>query len=178
MARTGTASRHPSSPAERATFKLATRSAVSRSVSWLIWSTIPEILGLAAAASVELCRRAMRCWSAGAETARTDLLLAVARSWRAQHWAAYLHESDILWVGGGGRPGGGRVRVRSPRSSSSSSLKMRFGVFFRARKVSNSEIGCCVIGWCWAMGWQLGPAGAMDGTDFRARSVGGHCGIP
>lgn len=108
MARTETASsRHPSPPAERATFKLATRSAVSRSVSWLIWSTIPEILGLAAAASVELCRRAMRCWSAGAETARTDVLLAVARSWRAQHWAAYLHERDILWVGGGGRPGGG-----------------------------------------------------------------------
>ena len=76
---------------------------------------MPEILGLtaAAAASVELCRRAMRCWSAEAETARTEAdVLAVARSWRAQHWAAYLHERDILGVG---RRGGGGGFVRRGR---------------------------------------------------------------
>lgn len=64
-----------------ATFKLDTRSAVSRSVNWLIWSTIPVILGLAAAASVELYRREMLCWRSELE-ARTVVL---ARSWRAQH---------------------------------------------------------------------------------------------
>ena len=38
---------------------------------------------LAAAASVELCRRAMRCWREEAETARTEaVVLADARSWR------------------------------------------------------------------------------------------------
>ena len=44
------------------TFRLDTRSAVSNSVNWLIWSTIPEILGFTAAASVELCLRAILCW--------------------------------------------------------------------------------------------------------------------
>ena len=33
------------------TFKLATRSAVSSNVNWLIWSTIPDIFGLVDAAS-------------------------------------------------------------------------------------------------------------------------------
>ena len=39
------------------TFKLVTRSAVSRRVSWLIWSTMPEILGFSTTASVEFDRR-------------------------------------------------------------------------------------------------------------------------
>lgn len=41
------------------TFKLDTRSAVSNRVNWLIWSTIPVILGFTA--SVELCRLAIFC---------------------------------------------------------------------------------------------------------------------
>ena len=44
----------------RLTFKLDTKSAVSRSVNWLIWSTIPTIFGFAA--SVELCRLAILWW--------------------------------------------------------------------------------------------------------------------
>jgi hypothetical protein len=35
------------------TFKFATRSAVSSSVNWLIWSTIPEIFGFIGAAAAE-----------------------------------------------------------------------------------------------------------------------------
>ena len=62
------------------TFKLDTRSAVSKRVNWLIWSTIPAILGLTAA-SVELCRLDMLCWRKELD-ARTVVL---ARSWRAQH---------------------------------------------------------------------------------------------
>ncbi len=65
----------------RLTFKLDTRSAVSKRVNWLIWSTIPTILGFAAA-SVELCRRVMR-----KELATRALV--EARSCRAQHCAAY-----------------------------------------------------------------------------------------
>lgn len=79
------------------TFKLATRSAVSRSVNWLIWSTMAAILGLAAAASVELCLRAMRCccwWRRRELEARIGAAL-LARSWRAQHCAAYRQDSDM-----------------------------------------------------------------------------------
>jgi hypothetical protein len=76
------------------TFRLDTRSAVSRRVNWLIWSTMVAILGLVAAASVELCRLAMLCWKRDPE-ARTVVL---ARSWRAQHCAAYLQESDMVSV--------------------------------------------------------------------------------
>ena len=74
------------------TFKLATRSAVSRRVNWLIWSTMVEILGLTAA-SVELYLRVMRCccWRRELEAAR----IGAARSWRAQHCAAYLQDSDM-----------------------------------------------------------------------------------
>ena len=43
-------------PAQR-TLRVETRSAVSRRVSWLIWSTMVSILGFDAAASVELNRR-------------------------------------------------------------------------------------------------------------------------
>lgn len=50
------------------TLRLDTRSAVSRSVSWLIWSTIPAILGFVGAASVELYRLVVeetrRVWAA------------------------------------------------------------------------------------------------------------------
>lgn len=48
------------------TFRLETRSAVSRRVNWLIWSTIPAILGFvgaAAAASVDWYRRDILCWA-------------------------------------------------------------------------------------------------------------------
>ena len=74
------------------TFKLATRSAVSRRVNWLIWSTMVEILGLTAA-SVELYLRVMRCccWRRELEAAR----IGAARSWRAQHCAAYRQDSDM-----------------------------------------------------------------------------------
>ncbi len=74
------------------TFRLATRSAVSRRVNWLIWSTMVEILGLTAA-SVELYLRVMRCccWRRELEAAR----IGAARSWRAQHCAAYLQDSDM-----------------------------------------------------------------------------------
>src|SRR4051812_15806285 len=78
------------------TFRLDTRSAVSRRVNWLIWSTMPAILGLtgAAAASVELCRRDT-LWRRDELEARTVVL---ARSWRAQHRAAYLHDIDMAEV--------------------------------------------------------------------------------
>lgn len=51
-----------------------------------------EIFGLVEGeeeASVELYLRVTRCWRRELE-ARIGALL--ARSWRAQHWAAYLHE--------------------------------------------------------------------------------------
>lgn len=81
----------------RPTFRLETRSAVSSSVNWLIWSTMPAILGFvgaaAAAASVDWYRLAILCWaSAPAEILRVG----VERSWRAQHRAAYLQESDMV----------------------------------------------------------------------------------
>lgn len=97
------------------TFKLATRSAVSSRVNWLIWSTMAEILGLAAA-SVELYLRVMRwCWRRELEAR-----IGAARSWRAQHCAAYRHDSDMAgdWAfgeeagSGGYRPvgaSGGRI---------------------------------------------------------------------
>jgi len=54
-----------------------------------------EILGLVeAAASVELYLRVMRCcWRMELEARIGAALL--ARSWRAQHWAAYLQEIDM-----------------------------------------------------------------------------------
>ena len=73
------------------TFKLETRSAVSKSVNWLIWSTIPTILGFTAA-SVELCRLVTRCW----KKEPAIRVLVDARSWRAQHWAAYRLDIAIL----------------------------------------------------------------------------------
>ena len=42
---------------ERRTLRFETRSAVSSSVNWLIWSTIPATLGLVGAASVDSHRR-------------------------------------------------------------------------------------------------------------------------
>jgi hypothetical protein len=74
------------------TFKLATRSAVSSSVNWLIWSTMALILGLVAAASVELYRR----WRWRKELEARIGAALLARSWRAQHWAAYLQGSDMV----------------------------------------------------------------------------------
>jgi len=78
-----------------ATFKLATRSAVSNSVNWLIWSTMPAILGLGAA-SVELFRRAIRCRRPDDAARRGEDVMMLARSWRAQHCAPYLQKSDIF----------------------------------------------------------------------------------
>lgn len=76
------------------TLRLETRSAVSSRVNWLIWSTMVEILGLTAAASVELYLRVMRCcWRRELEARMGALLL--ARSWRAQHCAAYLQDIDM-----------------------------------------------------------------------------------
>jgi hypothetical protein len=75
----------------RPTFKLDTRSAVSRRVNWLIWSTMVEILGLAlTAASVDSCIR----WT---KTAEEDLKeLRLARSERAQLRAAILQGADMV----------------------------------------------------------------------------------
>jgi hypothetical protein len=84
----------------RRTFKLATRSAVSSRVNWLIWSTMAAILGLAAAAaSVELYLRVTRCcWRKELEARIGAALL--ARSWRAQHCTAYRQDSDMAEDGG------------------------------------------------------------------------------
>lgn len=71
------------------TFKEATRSAVSRRVNWLIWSTIVVILGLVlVAASVDSC---LLCANAtdGRTTARV-------RSERAQLRAANRQGTDIV----------------------------------------------------------------------------------
>lgn len=78
------------------TFRLETRSAVSRRVSWLIWSTMAEILGStgAASASVELYRLGIAAIRVTFE-GRSE---PAVRSWRAQRWAAYLQERDILGV--------------------------------------------------------------------------------
>jgi hypothetical protein len=52
------------------TFSVETRSAVSRSVNWLIWSTMAEILGfVGAAASVDCHLRAVRCCASEAGAA-------------------------------------------------------------------------------------------------------------
>ena len=77
------------------TFRLDTRSAVSRRVSWLIWSTMAAILGFsgaAAAASVELYRLAAGAVRVTVE-GRSE---AADRNWRAQRWAAYLQERDMM----------------------------------------------------------------------------------
>jgi hypothetical protein len=76
-----------------------TRSAVSSSVSWLIWSTMPLILGLTA--SVELNRLVVAAArSACAETRAEE----TERSWRAQLCAAYRHDMamfvDVNWKTG------------------------------------------------------------------------------
>lgn len=93
--------------------RLETRSAVSRRVSWLIWSTMASILGLEGAASVEfhlLEDAEARRSCAGARAARAD------RSWRAQLWAAYRQDMAIMledWAGGwlNSRVGSRRVRA-------------------------------------------------------------------
>jgi len=74
------------------TFKLETRSAVSRRVSWLIWSTIAAILGFsgAAAASVEFHRLGVETIGAAYRKEPAD------RNWRAQRCAAYLYDRDIV----------------------------------------------------------------------------------
>lgn len=75
----------------RQTFSVETRSAVSSSVSWLIWSTMPLILGLTA--SVELNRLVVAvARSACAETRAEEM----ERSWRAQLCAAYRHDMAMF----------------------------------------------------------------------------------
>ena len=71
------------------TFKLATRSAVSRRVNWLIWSTIVVILGLVlTAASVDSC---LLC-----ANAIDGRMAARVRSVRAQLRAANRQGIDIV----------------------------------------------------------------------------------
>lgn len=79
------------------TLRVDTRSAVSSSVSWLIWSTMLSILGFAAAtASVELYRLDV----VETRMRRADALAeGVDRSWRAQACAAYRQDMAIV-VGG------------------------------------------------------------------------------
>lgn len=74
------------------TFRLVTRSAVSRRVNWLIWSTMAEIFGLALAASVDSCLR----WTKTAEDLKE---LRLARSERAQLRAAILQGADMIAEG-------------------------------------------------------------------------------
>lgn len=77
------------------TFRLETRSAVSSSVSLLIWSTMSAILGLTASASVELYRleaHDTRSVCAGDRGAAAD------RSWRAQERATNRHGEAIAVV--------------------------------------------------------------------------------
>lgn len=68
------------------TFNVDTRSAVSSSVNWLIWSTMVDILGLAvdAAASVDCHLRDSWCRLRGAVDAANRSVLA----WEdRRHWA-------------------------------------------------------------------------------------------
>lgn len=82
---------------EQRTLSVETRSAVSRRVSWLIWSTMVSILGLTAgaAASDELYRlgvAAERVWKREADALRG----AAERIWRAQLCAANLQDMAIV----------------------------------------------------------------------------------
>lgn len=57
------------------TFSVETKSAVSRSVNWLIWSTIVAILGFAGAAASDDChRRAILCCAKAAVGRRYEAL--------------------------------------------------------------------------------------------------------
>ena len=83
------------------TFRLATRSAVSSRVNWPIWSTMPLIFGLVAAASVDChLREGFRLRSSDVEDARRrqrvddgkgDLVLR-----RQQHAAKCGADKDII----------------------------------------------------------------------------------
>lgn len=91
------------------TLRLETRSAVSSSVSLLIWSTMSAILGFegasaaaAAAASVELYRLDVAPRRSVCVGARRAL---VERNWRAQERAAYRQDMAIAVKEGIGSPG-------------------------------------------------------------------------
>lgn len=101
---------HHVNPYRVPTFKLVTRSAVSSSVNWLIWSTMPAILGFVDAASVDWCRRPLLCWAMTLALVRREDL---ERIWRVQHDAAYLQESDMAGrrVSRTSRGAGGRCCV-------------------------------------------------------------------
>lgn len=77
---------------KRLTLREETRSAVSRRVNWLIWSTISAILGLVgtAAASVEFHLLVV------AEMRIEALAVEADRNWRAQLRAAYLQDMAII----------------------------------------------------------------------------------
>lgn len=100
-----TANRWPGPP----TLRLETRSAVSRSVNWLIWSTISAILGLVGAASVELNRRVVE---ATRSICAEDLAALAERNWRAQLRAAYRQDMAMAVMGCEGGRGAGTGRSR------------------------------------------------------------------
>ena len=145
------------------TFKLETRSAVSSRVNWLIWSTMAEILGLAAAAaaSVELYLRVMRCCWRRELDARIGAAL-LARSWRAQHWAAYLQDSDMAGEAGGIRRRGKRIGRLGRRACG---LASRWGAVLLVSRIPETgffrpsfekSTGARLIGWPGRPGgWQL-----------------------
>jgi len=127
---TRSASPRPATLPDLLTFRLETKSAVSKRVNWLIWSTIPAILGLAA--SVELFRRAILCWRTVAEA----FMAPEDRSWRAQHWAAYRQDSDISLVRVHARRCSSRERLREAVA-----LSLSTGGFC-SRFLSGSSTSC------------------------------------
>lgn len=80
---------------KRLTLSEETRSAVSRRVNWLIWSTISAILGLVGAAAASVVFHLLVV----AEMRIDALTVEADRNWRAQLRAAYLQDMAmiILW---------------------------------------------------------------------------------
>lgn len=81
------------------TFRLDTKSAVSSRVSWLIWSTIPTILGLLAAAVAVDCHRRAGSGLRRCDSARATLRVGCEemRIARAQHRAVAVCGIDIVY---------------------------------------------------------------------------------